>query len=182
MFSPKVLRSDGNLVRKLRAMIAISSWVVFRAVLTSYSLAAVADIPTGKPQIQGANPRIEFDNRLPSRVVARFDKTETAMGRFSASETVTTADKPWTGLLLTSQKHGRTKDAFREVGGRLIVEGKAGPLTKMVSVTSRTARPRRPQLRCRGLRHRKKPGTVSGHSAHLPVEFDGSLLLKLQPQ
>jgi alpha-galactosidase len=136
MFSTKkkVLRSDGNLLRKLRAMIAIRSWIVLTTVFASCSLAAAADIPTGKPQIQGGNLRIEFDNRLRSRVVARFDKKETVMGPFTDSETVTTADKPWTGFLLTSQKHGRTKDAFGE-GERLTVEGKVGTLTKIVSVT-----------------------------------------------
>jgi alpha-galactosidase len=134
MFSTEVLRSDGNLLRKLRAVIAIKSWIVFVTVFTSYSLAAAADIPTGKAQIQGGNLRIEFDDHLRSRVVARFDKTETVMGPFTASETVTTADRPWTRFLLTSQKHGRTKDAFGE-GERLTVEGKAGTLTKMVSVT-----------------------------------------------
>jgi alpha-galactosidase len=134
MFSTEVLRSDGNLLRKLRAKIAVRSWVVFITVFTSYSLAAAADIPTGKPQIQGGNLRIEFDDHLRSRVVARFDKTETVMGPFTTSEVVTTADKLWTGFLLTSHKHGRTKDAFGE-GERLTVEGKAGTLTKMVSVT-----------------------------------------------
>ena len=108
--------------------------IVLTTLLTSCSLAAAADIPTGKPQIQGGNLRIEFDNRLRSRVVARFDKTETVMGPFTASETVTTADKLWTGFLLTSQKHEHTKDTFGE-GERLTVEGKAGTLTKMVSVT-----------------------------------------------
>jgi hypothetical protein len=76
------------------------------------ALAAAGDIPTGNPQIQGGNLRIEFDDRLHSRVVARFDKKETVMGPFTASETVTTADKPWTGFLLTTQKHRHTKDAF----------------------------------------------------------------------
>jgi alpha-galactosidase len=90
--------------------------------------------PPGKPQIQGGNLRIEFDNHLRSRVVARFDKTETVMGPFSASETVTTADKPWTGFLRTSQKLERTKDIFGE-DERLTVEGKSGALTKMVTVT-----------------------------------------------
>lgn len=134
MFSTEVLRSDGNLLRKLRAMIAIKSWIVFVTVFTSYSLPAAADMPTGKVQIQGGNLRIEFDDHLRSRVVARFEKMETVMGPFTASETVTTADKPWTRFLLTSQKHGRTKDAFGE-GERLTMEGKAGALTKMVSVT-----------------------------------------------
>lgn len=136
MFSTKkkVLRSDSNLLRKLRAMIAIRSWIVLTTVFASCSLVAAAGIPTGKPQIQGGNLRIEFDNRLRSRVVARFDRTETVTGPFTASETVTTADKLWTGFLLTSQKHGRTKDVFGE-GERLTVEGKAGTLTKIVSVT-----------------------------------------------
>jgi alpha-galactosidase len=130
----KVLRSDGNLPRKLRTMIAIRFWIVFTVVFTSCSLAAAADIPTGKPQIQGGNLRVEFDNRLRSRVVARFGKTETVMGPFTDSESVTTADKLWTGFLLTSHKRERTKDAFGD-GERLIVEGKAGALTKTVSVT-----------------------------------------------
>ena len=130
----KVLRSHGNLPRKLRTMIAIRFWIVFAVVFTSCSLAAATDIPTGKPRIQGGNLRVEFDNRLRSRVVACFGKTETVMGPFTDSESVTTADKVWTGFLLTSHKRERTKDAFGE-GERLIVEGKAGALTKMVSVT-----------------------------------------------
>ena len=64
-------------------------------------------------------------------MVARFDKRETVMGRFTASETVTTANKPWTGFLLTSQKLERTKDTFGEAE-RLTVEGKAGELKKTV--------------------------------------------------
>jgi alpha-galactosidase len=98
------------------------------------SLAGAENIPAGKPQIQGGNLRIEFDNRLRSRVVACFDKTETVMGPFSASETVTTAGELRSGFLLTSQKHERTKDAFGE-GERLTIEGEAGGLKKTVSVT-----------------------------------------------
>ena len=103
MFSTKVWRADCNLLRKLRAMIAIRSWIVLTTVFTSCALTAAADIHTGKAQIQGGNLRVEFDNHLRSRVVACFDKKETVMGPFTASETVTAADKPWTGFLLTSQ-------------------------------------------------------------------------------
>ncbi len=124
MFLTSVLRPESSLLRKRPARLAISSWIL-TTVFTSCSLAVAADILASKPQIQGGNLRIEFDNRLRSRVVARFDKTETVMGPFTASETVTTADKLWTGFLLTSQKHERTKDAFGE-GERLTVEGKAG--------------------------------------------------------
>ena len=61
-------------------MIAIRSWAVFTIAFASCSLTAAANIHTGKPQIQGGNLRIEFDDHLRSRVVARFDKTETVMG------------------------------------------------------------------------------------------------------
>ena len=111
-----------------------SIWDSSHRCLLSCSLAVAADSPAGKPQIQGANLRVEFDNHLRSRVVARFDKTETVLGPFTASETLTTAGKVWTEFLLTSQKQERVKDAFGE-GKRLTVEGKAGTLTKTVSVT-----------------------------------------------
>ena len=94
----------------------------------------VAAPPTGNPQIQGASLRIEFDHNLRSRVVARFDNKETTMGPFTASESVTAADKTWTEFPLTSQKHERVSDAFGK-GERLTLTGKSGTLTKAVSVT-----------------------------------------------
>jgi len=127
-----ILQSNNNLLRRLSAAAALL-WIVLNAAVMSCSLAAAADIPAGNPQIQGGNLRIEFDNRLRSRVVARFDKTETVMGPFTASETVRTGDKR-NGFPLSSQKHERTKDAFGE-GERLTVDGKAGELKKTVSVT-----------------------------------------------
>ena len=130
----RILQSDSSPYRRLKAATATGLWVAVTIVFAPWSPAAAADGPTGKPQIQGGNLRIEFDNHLRSRVVARFDEKETVMGPFTASETVTTADKPWTAFLLTSQKHEHTKDTFGE-GERLTVEGKAGELKKTVSVS-----------------------------------------------
>ena len=109
-------------------------WIVFITAFAACSFAVAADVSGGNPQIQGGNVRIEFDNHLRSRVVACFNKKETVLGPFTASETVTTTDKLWTGFLLTSQKHEHTKDTFGE-GERLTVEGTTGTLTKRVSVT-----------------------------------------------
>ena len=109
-------------------------WIVFASVFTACSLAVAANVPSGDALIQGGNIRIEFDSHLHSRVVASFEKKETVLGPFTASETVATADKVWTGFRLTSQAHERIKDTFGE-GERLSVEGKAGALTKRVSVT-----------------------------------------------
>ena len=130
----KTLRLDRNILRSLPAIKAISCWTVLTALLTFSSLPAAAEIPTTRPQIQGVNLRIEFDNRLRSRVIARFDNKETVLGPFTASETVTTTGKLWTEFVLTSQKQSPIKDAFGE-GKRLTIEGKAGALKKSVSVT-----------------------------------------------
>ena len=108
--------------------------MVLAAVLALSSLSAVAEVPTARPQIQGGNLRVEFDNRLRSRVIALFDNKETVLGPFTASETVTTTGKLWTEFVLTSQKQAPIKDAFGE-GKRLTIEGKAGALKKSVSVT-----------------------------------------------
>ena len=115
-------------------MIAAVLSIVLVSVFVACSFAVAAEVPGGNPQIQGGHIRIEFDNHLRSRVVACFNKKETVLGPFTASETVTTADKLWAGFLLTSQIHEHTKDGFGE-GERLTVEGKAGTLTKRVSVT-----------------------------------------------
>ncbi|MGB6629618.1 MAG: hypothetical protein WBE52_00160, partial [Terriglobales bacterium] len=115
----EILQIDSNQLRKPKAMATSRLWVALTivfafCVLASRASAAAVDAPTGKPQIQGGNLRIEFDNHLRSRVVARFDTKETVMGPFTASETVTTADKTWAGFLLASQKREHTKDAFGE--------------------------------------------------------------------
>src|SRR5271163_1841355 len=130
----KALRNHRNLLRTQQARGAIRSGIAFMAVFTACLLAVAADSPAGKPQIQAGNLRIEVDNRLRSRVVARFDKTETVLGPFTASETLTTAGKVWTDFLLTSQRQDRVQDAFGQ-GTRLTLEGKAGTLTKRVAVT-----------------------------------------------
>jgi len=124
-----MLSTEIETLRSTTFKICLALAIVF----ASCNYATATDAPTGKAQIQGGNLRIEFDHNLRSRVVARFDK-ETVLGPFSASETVTTADKVWTEFPLYSQKHERTKDAFGE-GERLIVEGKSGRLTKTVAVT-----------------------------------------------
>jgi len=102
-----------------------TTWDCLPRVFASCSLAIAADTPAGKAQIQAGNLRVEFDGRLRSRVVARFDKTETVLGSFSASETLTTAGKVWADFLLTSQKQERIHDTFGQ-GTQLTRRRKGG--------------------------------------------------------
>jgi alpha-galactosidase len=119
---------------KPRTMIAIRSWIVLTTLFTSCSLAIAGEIATGKPQIQGGKIRIELDNSLRSRVVARFGNKETVIGPFVASEIVTIADTNSTRFPLTSQKQGRVKDIFGD-GTQLILDGKNAPLPKKLTIT-----------------------------------------------
>ena len=112
--------------------LAASAAVVF--VASSCLKASAADTRPTSPQIQGEHLRVEFDPILRSRIIARFGGTETKMGPFVASETVTIADKTQTIFPLVSQKTEETHDTFG-TGKRLIVTGQSGPLRKEVSVT-----------------------------------------------
>ena len=102
--------------------------------LSSGARAGAADASADKPQIQGANLRIEFDHNLRSRVIARFENKETELGPFTASESVKAIGRRWAEFPLTDQKREQVHDAFGN-GKRLIVTGKSGTLSKAVSVT-----------------------------------------------
>jgi alpha-galactosidase len=91
-------------------------------------------VAAANPQIQGTNVRVEFDKQMRSRVVARFNNAETVLGPFTASETLTTTGKVWSGFAVSSQKQVPAKDAFGQ-GTQLILTGKSGALTKTVTVT-----------------------------------------------
>ena len=51
----KILQSGNNPLRKLKATTVTRFWIVLTIVFTSWSLAAAAGVPAGKPQIQGGN-------------------------------------------------------------------------------------------------------------------------------
>jgi alpha-galactosidase len=131
-----VTQTGGTRFGKLKAATISSLWATTAALAIAFSSwlsAGAADVFTNTPEIQGEHLRIQFDRYLHSRAVARFDGNETTMGPFVASERMTIADKIWSEFSLVSHKNERVSDVFG-AGERLIVVGKAGPLTKEVSV------------------------------------------------
>src|SRR4051812_42742786 len=132
-----VSQTNGSGLRKLRATTISTFRAVIPAlviVLSSWLCAGAADVSASTPQIQGEHLRIEFDRNLHSRVVARFDGKETVTGPLVASERVAIGGKIWSEFPLASQKKERVSDSFG-AGERIVVVGKAGPLTKEVSAT-----------------------------------------------
>ena len=132
-----VAQAGGNRFGKLKGTTVSALWATTTAaaiVFSSALRAGAADTFSSAPQIQGEHLRIQFDRNLHSRVIARFDGHETTMGPSVASERVTIANRTWSEFSLASQKTERVSDTFG-VAERLVVVGKAGPLTKEVSVT-----------------------------------------------
>jgi alpha-galactosidase len=93
----------------------------------------VASPPAPLPQIQSSSLRIEFDENMRSRVVARMKSKEVLLGGFSASETVKGNKRSWYDFALTSQSHERVTDNFGG-GERLTLTGTSGVLRKNLSV------------------------------------------------
>src|SRR5205809_1471996 len=91
----------------------------------------VASPPAPLPQIQSSSLRIEFDENMRSRVVARMKSKEVLLGGFSASETVKGNKRSWYDFALNSQSHERVTDNFGG-GERLILTGTSGVLRKIV--------------------------------------------------
>ena len=85
-------------------------------------------------QIQSPGLRVEFDENMRSRVVARFGEKEIPLGAFSASETVMGTERSWYDFVLSSQAHERVADAYG-AGEKLTLSGKTGILRKDLSVT-----------------------------------------------
>ena len=85
-------------------------------------------------QIGSPELRIEFDHNLRSRVIARFDGKETAIGPFACSETVGGKQQVCRDSPVLSQKLEPVTDAFGK-GQRLVLTGGLEPLRKTVSVT-----------------------------------------------
>jgi len=85
-------------------------------------------------QIQSPGLRVEFDENMRSRVVARFGEKEIPLGAFSASETVMGTERSWNDFVLSSQAHERVADAYG-AGEKLTLSGKTGILRKDLSVT-----------------------------------------------
>jgi alpha-galactosidase len=86
-------------------------------------------------RVDGKDIRIEFNNNLESRVVAKFAGKDIALGNFAPSETVTVAGNEIRDFTLQNVKRGRVKD---DLGGgqRVTLTGTAPSLKKTVAVTT----------------------------------------------
>ena len=113
----------------------VKSWkmlVVGLAVwLASWSGASASQ----RAQADGRNIRIEFNEKLHSRVVAEFEGKEIAIGGFAPSESLTVAGKEIRDFTLGEVKRESVRDAMC-AGQRVTLTGTAPSLKKTVAVTT----------------------------------------------
>jgi alpha-galactosidase len=111
------------------------SWKLLVVVLAVWVASGSSPSAPKKAQVDGRNIRIEFDGMLQSRVVAKFDGKEIAIGDFAPSETITVAGNEIRDFSLRDVKRGSVHDAFG-AGQRVTLTGTAPSLKKTVAVTT----------------------------------------------
>jgi alpha-galactosidase len=103
--------------------------------LSSRPIAQIPEVPPSRAQIQNKSLIVQFDRGMRSRVVAQFGNKQTALGPFVVSESVASSGKSLELFHLFSEKSERIREGIG-AGQRLTVSGKAGHLTKTVTVTT----------------------------------------------
>jgi len=111
------------------------SWKLLVVLLSVSLVSASSPSRSRRARVDGRNIRIEFNNVLQSRVVAKFGGREIALGDFSPSETVTVGGNEIRDFALHDVKRGRIKDDLG-AGQRVTLTGTAPSLKKTVAVTT----------------------------------------------
>src|SRR5579872_7503833 len=95
-------------------------------------LASLASAAQPAAKVGGQNIRIEFDQSMHSRVIAKFNGKEIPVGDFAPSEFVTVDGKEVKDFALTNQGMGQTGIQT----SMYLLAGTASSLTKQVAVTT----------------------------------------------
>ena len=85
-------------------------------------------------KIESKNLRVEFNARLYSHVIARFDGKETVLGSFEPSESVTAEGKELQDFTLSDSKQQNVRDQLGS-GKQTTLTGASGAVQKTVVVT-----------------------------------------------
>lgn len=97
-------------------------------------LTGCAGPPPSQVTVDGQNIRIEFDKSLHSRVVAKFDGQEAALGALSPSEYIVVDGKEIKDFALSAESSEEVQDALG-AGRKVTMNGAADSIEKTVAVT-----------------------------------------------
>jgi alpha-galactosidase len=122
---------------------------VTAAAVVSLGLLAAGFARSGdRPPIESPGLRLEFDDQLHARVVAKVGEREAPLGPFAATETVATSTGAVRDFAFVRQQEHEIADAFG-AGRRFVITGRSGAIEKSVSVSLYEAFPRTAVLQVR---------------------------------
>ncbi len=107
------------------------SWPMSFIILTS--LISCGQVDNSAVQVIGKNIRIEFNQQLHSRVIAKFDNQQNGLGDFSPSEVVTIAGKAVNDFVFKAQKSRSVTDQIG-MGKLYQIVGEDSLLRKEISI------------------------------------------------
>ncbi len=113
----------------------MKSWKLIVVGLAVWLASGFGPSVSPKAHADGRNIRIEFNGMLQSRVVAKFEGKEIAIGDYAPSETLTVAGKEISEFALRDVKRGSVRDSLG-AGQRVTLTGTAPSLKKTVAVTT----------------------------------------------
>ena len=113
----------------------MKSWKLVVVVLAAWLANWSSPPASQRAQADGRSIRIEFNETLHSRVVAKFEGKEIAIGDFAPSEFITVAGKDIRDFTLREVKRESVGDAMCG-GQRVTLAGVAPSLKKIVAVTT----------------------------------------------
>jgi len=142
------------------------------------ALVAAAAAPRPGPRavaahLDRAGIRVEFDALLHTRIVSTLEGRESALGPFSASESVNVSGTDVRDFALLTQEEQDVQDTFG-TGRRLIVSGRAPGLRKAVSATVYDEFPGVALFQVRYTNERESPLVVSSWTNNRHVVAAGT--------
>jgi len=106
-------------------------WLMSLIIMTT--LLSCGQVEKSAVQVDGKDVRIEFNNQLHSRVIAKFDNQKNILGGFSPSEFVTVSGKDVTNFLFENQKQTDIKNETGNIK-QFVIAGKSDSLRKEIVI------------------------------------------------
>lgn len=112
-----------------------------RNALPIFALNCLVGLAWAQVTVDGRNIRIEFNDSLHSRVVAKFGGGDTVIGAHTASESIVAGEREIKDFKFQGQDSEQVQDSLG-AGRKVTVKGTAGSIEKTVAVTVYDAFPR----------------------------------------
>src|SRR6185436_5386978 len=157
----RVGSSKERLVKEFSLITALVGLGSLAVLLSWPALHAAPDLV----KVESKNLRLEFDSKLYSRAIAKFDGREVVLGPFEPSESVSAAGKELRDFTLGESKQQNVRDSIG-LGKQTTLTGVSGSVQKTVTATAYEQFPRMVFLKVRYTNKGNADLKVTGWANH----------------